>query len=132
MTTEPPGASALLHAGAVATPMDASGCGAISPVSYPLPRKRLRLRVGPVGAVAVAEGAVALGALDAVGACAADSLRMNKSGWARKPQPLRRLGADGGRVAPTSLTRRGMGKLRLNRQFCYETLGGERDTQAHT
>ena len=47
-----------------------------------------------------------------------------KSGWARKPQPLRRLGADGGRVAPTSLTRRGMRKLRLDRQFCYETLGG--------
>ena len=76
MTTEPPGARALLHAGAVATPMDASGCGAISPESYPLPRKRLRLRVGPVGAVAVAEGAVALGALGAVGACADDGLRM--------------------------------------------------------
>ena len=38
------------------------------------------------------------------------------SGWARKPQPLRRLGADGGRVAPTSPTRRGTGKLRLERQ----------------
>ena len=30
------------------------------------------------------------------------------------------LGADGGRVAPTSLTRRGAGKLRLERQFCFE------------
>ena len=70
---EPPGARALLHAGAVATPMDASGCGAISPESYPLPRKRLRL-LAPRSARAVdAVGAVALGA---VGACAADGLRM--------------------------------------------------------
>ena len=29
------------------------------------------------------------------------------------------LGADGGRVAPTSLTRRGTGKLRLERQFYF-------------
>eukprot|EP01043_Picozoa_sp_COSAG02_P068577 COSAG02_NODE_11437_length_1723_cov_13.163793_2_plen_161_part_00 len=42
VTTEPPGASALLHAGAVATPVLASGCGAMRPDSYPLPRMRLR------------------------------------------------------------------------------------------
>ena len=70
--------------------------------------------------------------LAAAFAAAFPDLPDEKSGWARKPQPLRRLGADGGRVAPTSLTRRGMRKLRLNRQFCYETLGGGRDTQAHT
>eukprot|EP01043_Picozoa_sp_COSAG02_P034268 COSAG02_NODE_2387_length_8986_cov_12.395184_8_plen_80_part_00 len=42
------------------------------------------------------------------------------------------LGADGGRVAPTSLTRRGVGKLRLERQFCFETKGGAIGTGIRT
>eukprot|EP01043_Picozoa_sp_COSAG02_P085438 COSAG02_NODE_23085_length_730_cov_1.511886_1_plen_41_part_01 len=39
--------------------------------------------------------------------------------------------ADGRRVAPTSLTRRGTGKLRLERQFCIETREGGGYMDAH-